>query len=282
MIKIKSPEEYNSLVKAFRIRKSKPLTNCFLMPDEISAVTSEGRLFAEESEDWLLLLCDRDDYYSLFYYTCEDADTTAVAEFVNSVRDKGVFTDIVTRQGRGDMLTPEKLIKDGVAEKYKTYQRMQLQLAEKDTDFSPAAVVLPEGYGTYTDYCDCEELRALWKESLDEKSTPLPKNEELKKLSEEGHLFAVLDPKGNLAAVVVLSVSGKQALIQHLSVSPSHRRKGIAASLMNRCLISAKKEGITVLRLWVDCENLSAVALYDRLDFQKDGMLCEQLYMKGF
>lgn len=280
MTKIKSPEEYNSLVKAFRARKGKPLTNCFLMPDELSSLISEGRLCAEESENWLLLVCDRDDYHSLFYYASEDADTKTVAEFLQKIRDKDVFTDIVTRQGRGDSATPEKLIKDGVAEKYKTYQRMQLSV--KDIDFSAVSTALPDGYRMCTDYCNCEKLSSLWRETLDEKSTPLPGCEELKKLSEEGHLLTVLDSEGELSAVVVLSVGGKQALVQHLAVSPLHRRKGLAAALMNRCFLSAKEEELTVLRLWVDCENLSAVALYDRLLFQKDGMLCEQLYMKGF
>ncbi|MBQ3137296.1 MAG: GNAT family N-acetyltransferase [Clostridia bacterium] len=280
MIKIKSPEEYNALVKAFRARKGKPLTNCFLMPDELAAVINEGKLFSEESEDWLLLLCDREDYYCFYYYTSENTDTADVKAFLKNIKDKEVFSDVVFRQGRGDTLTPSRLISDGVAEKYKTYQRMQLNV--KDIDFSAVKVNFPKGYIMSTDCCDCEKISALWKEALDEKSTPLPKEEELKKLSAEGHLFTVFDGAGDLAAVIVLSVSGRQALIQHLAVSQKHRRKGLAAALMNRCFLSAKEEELVALRLWVDRENLSAVALYDRFDFQKDGMLCEQLYMKGF
>lgn len=280
MTEIKSTEEFNSLVKAFRIRNQKPLTNCFLMPQEIDTLAKEGRLLAEDSADWLLFLCDRDDYYSLYYYTTENSSSEAVKDFVKTVTDKDIFTDIVSRSGRGDMLTPAKLISNGAAEKYKVYQRMQLSM--KDIDFSSVDINLPEGYGMHLDYCDCERLSSLWREALDEKSTPLPKEQELKALRDEGHLFTVLDSEGDLAAVIVLSVSGKQCLIQHLSVSPKHRRKGLAAALMNKCLLCAQQEELTILRLWVDCENLSAVALYDRLKFQKDGMLCEQLYMKGF
>ncbi len=279
MTEIKSTEEFNSLVKAFRIRNQKPLTNCFLMPQEIDTLAKEGRLLAEDSADWLLFLCDRDDYYSLYYYTTENSSSEAVKDFVKTVTDKDVYTDIVSRSGRGDMLTPAKLISDGAAEKYKTYQRMQVNT--KDIDFSSLEIKLPEGYSLSLDYCDCEKLGSLWREALDEKSTPLPKQDELITLRDEGHLFTVLSEKGELAAVIVLSVTGKQSLLQHLSVSPDHRRKGLAAALMKKCLLCAKQEELTVSRLWVDCENLSAVALYDRLNFQKDGMLCEQLYMKG-
>ncbi len=280
MTEIKSTEEFNSLVNHFRIRKDKPLTNCFLMPQEVASLTKEGKLFAHSDEDWLIFLCDRDDYYSLYYYTCEDSSCEGVKEFIKTVTDKDVYTDIVSRSGRGDMLTPAKLVNDGVAEKYKVYQRMQLNA--KDIDFSSVEINLPEGYGMHLDYCDCEKLSALWREALDEKSTPLPKEDELKAFCDEGHLFSVLDAEGELAAVIVLSASGKQCLIQHLSVSPKHRRKGLAAALMNKCILCAKQEELSILRLWVDCQNLSAVALYDRLNFQKDGMLCEQLYMKGF
>lgn len=280
MIEIKTLEDFNGIVKDFRSRNGKALTNCFLMPDETAKLISQGKMFFEEYPGWLLILCDRDDYYNLFYYACEDSDTAFVKDFIKTVKEKDVYADIVSRSGRGDMLTPEKLIKDGAAEKYKVYQRMQFNI--KDADFSDVIINLPEGYSFSQNFCDFEELNRLWKEALDEKSTPLPKDDELKKLMDEGHLLTVLDRENKLAAVTVLSVTGRQALIQHVSVSEKHRRKGLAAFLMNKCLLAADKEELTALRLWVDCENTSAIALYDRFGFEKDGMICDQLYMKGF
>lgn len=280
MIEIKTLDDFNGRVKNFRSQNGKALTNCFLMPDETAKLVSEGKMFFEEYPGWLLILCDRDDYYSLFYYACEESDAGYVKDFIKTVKAKDVYADIVSRGGRGDMLTPEKLIKEGAAEKYKVYQRMQLNI--KDTDFSDVIINLPEGYSVSEKFCDSEELNRLWKEALDEKSTPLPKEDELRKLLNEGHLFTVLDSENSLAAVTVLSVTGRQGLIQHVSVSKEHRRKGLAAALMNRCLLAASKEELTALRLWVDCENTSAIALYDRFGFEKDGMICDQLYMKGF
>lgn len=279
MLKVESPKAFNELVKAFRARKGKPLTNCFLMPDETQRLTDEGKMFYGEFEDWLLFICDRDDYYSFFYYTVEASDTEDVKKFIGSIKDKDVFADIVSRAGTGDRLTPEKLVNQGAAQKYKTYQRMQFDM--KNTDFSTITAKLHEDYSLSTQYCDCEKIVALWKNALDEKSTPLPKDEELHSFASEGHLYTALDREGELAAVIVLAVSGRQGLLQHLSVSAEHRRKGLADFLMKNGILSAHKEGLSALRLWVDCVNTPAVALYDRLGFVTDGMLCEQLYMKG-
>ena len=280
MLKVESTRSFNELVKSFRARKGKALTNCFLMPDEVEKLTAEGKMLYGESEGWLTFLCDRDDYYSFFYYTAEDSDVNEVKELIASVTDKDIFADIVSRNGRGDMLTPERLINEGAAEKYKVYQRMQLDM--KSFDFTSLEIKPADGYRLCTDYCDCEKIVELWKNALDEKSTPLPGEEELKALASEGHLVSCLAEDGSLAAVVVLAVSGRQALIQHLSVSGEHRRKGLADCLMKYCLLQADKEELSALRLWVDCANTPAVALYDRLTFGNDGMLCEQLYMKGF
>lgn len=279
MIEIKTFDEINSAVKSFRAEHGKILTNCFMMPGEIDSLASAGKLFMHEADAWLLLLCDRDDYYSLFYYTTEDSDPLAVREFVSGITDKGIFMDIVTRSGKGDLLTAEKLIKSGAAENYKTYQRMQLDI--KNSDFSDLEIILPEGYVISDNRCDSEKINILCRKALDEKSTPLPGEEELMKLTAEGNLFTVYDSNDDLAGVLLLTVSGKQALFQHLCVSSGHRRKGIAAALSHKCILRSVQENISVLRLWVDCKNSSAIALYDRLNFKNDGMVCEQLYMKG-
>lgn len=279
MIEIKTFDELNEAIKDFRTRNGKVLTNCFLMPGEISALSADGKLFLQEYEDWLLLLCDREDYYSFYYYTTENSEPQPVKDFIKGIKDKEIFADIITRSGKGDLHTAEKLIKSGAAENYKTYQRMQLDM--KNSDFSHLEIKLPDGYNISDDLCNSEAINRLCRISLDEKSTPLPDDKELNKLASEGNLFTVHDSNGDLAGVGMLTVSGKQGLYQHLCVSPNHRRKGIAAAISHKCILRSAEENLSVLRLWVDCKNLSAIALYDRLNFKNDGMVCEQLYMKG-
>lgn len=279
MIEIISLEQFNETVNSFRNAHEKTVTNCFLMPDEITALSSEGKLFTAEYDNWLLILCDREDYSNLYYYTTENSEASFVKDFMKSVGDREIYMDVVSRMGRGDRETPERLINAGAAESYKTYQRMQLPV--KNIDFDALTMNVAEGYRIVSDYCDYKSIAALWKDSLDERSTPLPLKDELLKLRDEGNLLTVLDVQENLAAVIMTSVTAKQALLQHLVVSKQHRRKGLAISLLNESFLAAREKGLTMLRLWVDCQNSSAITLYDRLGFEKDGMICDQLYMKG-
>lgn len=275
MLEIKSAEQYNEEVKLFRKNCSAVHTNCFLMGGEIEELIGKGRLFIERRPGWLFIVCDRDDYSNLYYYTDEGSNTDIFKEFTAENNDREFYVDIVTRNGRGDSITPQRLIDTSAVKKYKTYQRMQLPL--KNIDFDSLEINIADGYRAVNDYSDYDELISLWKECLDEKSTPLPSEEEVAKLSGEGKMFAVVTDEGNLAAVIILTTTAKQGLLQHLVVSPKHRRKGLAASLMLSGFVSAEDMGLTMLRLWVDCENHGAISLYERLGLVNDGMICEQL-----
>ena len=279
MTEITSLEQFNDIVKAFKDSIENPLTNCFLMPEEIRFLISQKRLFVKQCNDWLVLICNRDDYSNFYYYTSESSSPSSLEELFTEIEKNDIYIDIVSRFGNGDLTTPENLISQGYAEKYKTYQRMQLFL--KDVEANISSAKLPEGYSLSFDYCDYDALLNLWKLTLDEKSTPLPQKEELLQLCKEKKLLSVLYKENELAGVVVLSASSKQGLLQHLAVAINHRRKGLALYLVKALLSKAIECNLKAIKLWVDCDNSSAIALYDRLNFKPDGMLCEQLYMKG-
>ncbi len=279
MTEITSIEQFYDIVNTFKSAFEKTLTNCFLMPEEISILISQKRVFIKSYPEWLLLICKRDDYSNFYYYTSENSTVSYVKEFVKTFGNDNIYIDVVSRFGKGDLATPEKLIACECAEKYKTYQRMQLSLKDVEHDFFN--VKLPEGYKLSLDYCDYAALINLWKQTLDEKSTPLPQKEELVQLCKTQNLFTVLNENNELAGVVILSTSSKQGLIQHLAVANNHRRKGLAMYLINALLSQAKQSNLKTIKLWVDCNNSSAIALYNQLNFKPDGMLCEQLYMKG-
>ncbi|MBR5826496.1 MAG: GNAT family N-acetyltransferase [Clostridia bacterium] len=279
MTRIENSAQFNEIVKNFRSKYGKVLSNCFLMPSEIDGLASNNSLFVAEYPGWLLIICDREGYSNLYYYTDGISSTDCVGEFLNSLENREVYLDIVTRSGRGDNDTPSRLIADGIAEKYKSYQRMQLPV--KNIDYDSLVISVAEGYSLSDDYCVPEEFNKLWKMSLDEKSTPLPTDSEIKSLCDDGCLYSTIDSEGNLTGVLMLTVSSKQALLQHLAVSPLHRRKGLAFTLFQRSFLAARDKELTMLKLWVDRENMSAIALYDRTGFVTDGMICDQLYMKG-
>ena len=279
MTEITSTEQFYDIVNTFKSTFEKTLTNCFLMPEEISNLISQKRIFIKSYPEWLVLICKRDDYSNFYYYTTENSSASYIKEFLSAPGNNDIYLDVVSRFGKGDLATPKKLVEYGVAEKYKNYQRMQLSL--KDVEPELLHGELPEGYVASLDYCDYASLTYLWNQTLDEKSTPLPQKEELLELCKTKKLLTVLSQNNELAGVVILSTSSKQGLIQHLAVANNHRRKGLALYLTNSVILQAKQYDLKTIKLWVDCNNSSAIALYNQLNFKPDGMLCEQLYMKG-
>ena len=279
MTEITSIEQFYDIVNTFKGVFEKTLTNCFLMPEEINTLISQKRIFIKSYSEWLIIICKRDDYSNFYYYTTDKSSTSCVKEFLNTIGNDDIYIDVVSRFGNGDLATPEKLVTYGCATKYKTYQRMQLSL--KNVENNLFNVKLPEGYKLSLDYCDYRALMDLWKQTLDEKSTPLPQKEELLQLCKTQKLLTVLNEDNELAGAVILCASSKQALIQHLAVANNHRRKGLAMYLIKSLLSQAIQCNLTNIKLWVDCNNSSAIALYNQLNFKPDGMLCEQIYMKG-
>ena len=52
-----------------------------------------------------------------------------------------------------------------------------------------------------------------------------------------------------------------------IAVLPEHRRSGIALELMQQAFAAVKNSGITCCFLEVDCRNIPAIKLYERLGF---------------
>lgn len=275
MIKITNASELNERVKSFKALHSKVLSNCFLMPDEINRLAESGNLHIAEYPGWLFVISDTPDYSNLYYYTCENSDAEEAKKLLADSGDRELFIDIVTKNSRGDRETPEKLIKAGFASPYKNYVRLYQFV--KDMDFDKYNPVLAEGYHWCEDFDDYETALKLWKFGLDEKSTPLPTKESFYNHKQDGSILFIVDDNKELAAIYVISVSGNQALLQHLSVSTNHRRKHLGDSMICKSFHYCRDRGVKKFIFWAFEENVPILTLMKRYGFSEDGTRCEQL-----
>lgn len=271
-------EELQPLLSSFKKEGEKRLSNCFLMPPELKRLGEEKKLFFKKNEDWLFLFCDRGDYINLYYYSFPSSKGESAEELLKTSFSKPVLLDVTFRGEKGDRETPQKLLSRSLAEEYKKYNRMQLFLSE--TDVSALKTEIFDGYRVKKEEIDFEAVQKLWRECLDEKSTPLPTKEEFEAFEKSGLVWAAEDEKNELGAVLLLDANKKSGLVQHLVCSPSHRRRGLARTLLNRCIHFAFENGVSVLRLWVDAENKPAIALYEKTGFAPDLTVSEQMYIK--
>jgi len=71
-------------------------------------------------------------------------------------------------------------------------------------------------------------------------------------------LSFVAEAEGALAGCVMCGHDGRRGYLQHLVVAPEHRRQGLAASLVERCLSGLEQEGIVKCHLDVIKTNTAA------------------------
>lgn len=276
MTQIKGFQQLNSMIKEFRASRGKVLSNCYMMPDEIEKHCVDGRVKADVIGDWLIVLFEYEDYIGLCYYTTEDSEVPDFSPIFEGT-DKAVMFDIILRLGKGDTITSKKLINAGAAEHYKSYLRQQLPLDKVNFQ----NFTLAEGYRVAPEYNNYEEFHALIAAGLDSKSMQLPTREKFEKVQREGTAIFVVDEKGELASTEIYVYNGTIGFPLHLATSVNHRRKGLGMFVMEELIRLTRKNGLKMLRCWIEENNVPSLTLCHRLGYSEDGTVCEQYTMKG-
>lgn len=90
--------------------------------------------------------------------------------------------------------------------------------------------------------------------------------------------FLVYEEDGRVAGYIIFWYILDEAEIGNVSVSPEHRRKGIAAELIKYCFI--RHPEVRRVFLEVDKTNSGAICLYKRFGFKVTGYI-KDYYGKG-
>ena len=120
----------------------------------------------------------------------------------------------------------------------------------------------------YSDTADREQVVALWKAVL---GYDAPHNEPGlaidKKLEVDDGLFFVAVQDGNVAGTVVAGYDGHRGWIYSLAVSPTRRRQGIGARLMEAAEKALTERGCVKINLQIVDGNESVAAFYKSVGF---------------
>ncbi|MGN0518910.1 MAG: GNAT family N-acetyltransferase [Acutalibacteraceae bacterium] len=276
---VSSVAQLNSILKDFRKEYGRVQTNCFLMSAEVNKLISGEDMYFAKISKWLILLCEHSDYINLYYYCTADAEPFDINILHNGFdSDKNILIDFVSKN-ENSVFHPaiDAMIAEGKILKYKKYKRMKRDVLPTDCGQTEIA----DGYKFIDNTDDYQTLIDLWNDVLDEKSIPLPGKSEIAEMLDKKELFMVADKQDKICGTIISIPSGKQSLIQHVAVSTLHRRKGLAQSLLNYSFNDACVKEIKFLNLWVDCKNTPAISLYIKNQFVFDGMICDQLIVKG-
>ena len=83
--------------------------------------------------------------------------------------------------------------------------------------------------------------------------------------------FFVCENEGELAGYMGMHIILDECYITNVAVFPQLRRKGIGEALVSHCVKKAAEEGCSFISLEVRVSNSAAIALYEKLGFERVG-----------
>ena len=91
-------------------------------------------------------------------------------------------------------------------------------------------------------------------------------------LTRKDAMFLVVEEKGEILAYCGLLMVLAEGDITNVAVRPDRQREGIGHFLMDSLIRLAQQQGITTIHLEVRVGNETAIRLYERMGFTRDGI----------
>ena len=91
-------------------------------------------------------------------------------------------------------------------------------------------------------------------------------------LTRKDAMFLVVEEKGEILAYCGLLMVLDEGDITNVAVRPDRQREGIGHFLMDSLIRLAEQQGITTIHLEVRVGNRTAIRLYERMGFTRDGI----------
>lgn len=91
-------------------------------------------------------------------------------------------------------------------------------------------------------------------------------------LTHKDAMFLVVEEKGEILAYCGLLMVLDEGDITNVAVRPDRQREGIGHFLMDSLIRLAQEQGVTTIHLEVRVGNDTAIRLYERMGFTRDGI----------
>lgn len=98
-------------------------------------------------------------------------------------------------------------------------------------------------------------------------------DEILKKIQRDPDLFLLAEMDGAVVGTVIGGFDGRRGMMYHLAVAPKHRRKGIAALLVEELERRLRRKGCLRYYLLVDHDNHEALEFYKKHGWERMDLL---------
>ena len=117
-----------------------------------------------------------------------------------------------------------------------------------------------------------DDLEQVMKIETELFSPPWTKEGFFTYLTRKDAMFLVVEEKGEILAYCGLLMVLDEGDITNVAVRPDRQREGIGHFLMDSLIRLAEQQGITTIHLEVRVGNRTAIRLYERMGFTRDGI----------
>lgn len=247
----------SSLIERFK--KADTKSNCYLMGPEIENLVNEGRLLYVTDNINVFLLEDKGNCYRIHYMiNSVDKDFRVEA-------DKPLMLEILFRGNDG---LPEEIV--GYWEKQGFHRNLvRKHLAAKYNDLHYASD-RKELIHIANSEEEAEFSQSLFNHSFDPYSGDYISRKEALELTKHGQILIAQNDGKALGALHFYNV-GKCAWIGHVAVCSDARGHGLGQALVSEFIRINHIDEKSRYALWVQEQNIAAVAMYERFGFKYAG-----------
>lgn len=252
--------------------------NCYLLPDKIGAICSQGRLYQLDtgSSGSLAFLADEGRFYRLYLFA-QGREPLNIGAF-----DKPVLAEVLYQE---DKLSSQvgilmEFLENNGFHLHKLNRQFRLPIPDQAVIEEKLEAVCKRckqsGFMvTAAQFDDFEQIWALWEKFIDPYAFVYTSKDQWRQEIQAGRLQCIKDETGNIVAAQQYSVEQKRSLESHIVVAPTLRGKGLAAVLLYRWLFLAAKAGCTNAFCWIAEDNLASLHLHK--EFKRLNKLSAQI-----
>lgn len=216
-------------------------------------LAAEGRLYAQETPDALLLLQDWESHHRLHFFL-HDLDKPLGLEDT----PQPVVTEIPFRPRDTELQEAASYLETQGFRRLFTRCRLARGAGEGEDPAGAVTIAAPQ---------DAQRVQALLRESFSPLTGCLPDQRELSEALDEGRVL-LLEEDGTLLGLLHYTLEGKSSEVRHLALRREHRGRGLTRPLLARYLaLTAEKKHL----VWAREDYPAARCSYEALGYAPDG-----------
>jgi GNAT superfamily N-acetyltransferase len=265
-IRIQDEAQLEKLLKEAYAGRKRVITNCFMFADKLNRYVRESRLFYEMHDDGLILLCDMDDYYILYYHIAPDKGIGFTAKDKPTVIE---FFDFEYRHNqKNDVMIPY-FEKAGFG-RHNTIRRMSCEYDEASIralenaheDLYEVIVAREEHYDTI--------LRMLY-DTFDPLKNLFPARADMMESLRNGEFFCILGDAGEVICTVQAVYEKASFYMLYVVTDPAYRGKNLSWQIRKYATLKAWDMGIRKRVGWVLEGNTPGIVTAKKTGLAFDG-----------